>query len=220
MSLSSVRAAGLWANDSTPSRRGSGGRRQHSQRWRPRPMNLGTTQFGFSLFLRLQPDSRPSTTPRAWMKACAIRTLTTTTTIPWSCCRDRCCRCELGGRPSTVHSTPPSTVYQSIGREDGLRTGSPSRYCGSSKQLIGTSSRLGSLPCAMRQLRCAKIFVWPIWPRAMTKSQLTRGKIGVSTHPGSVVIHVHDEDGVRTRAGGPRRLKINLSLMTGHATCV
>lgn len=72
----------------------------------------------------------------------------------------------------------------------------------------------------MRQLRCAKIFVWPIWPRAMTKSQLTRGKIGVSTHPGSVVIHVHDEDGVRTKPGGPRRLKINLSLMTGHATCV
>lgn len=32
-------------------------------------MNLGTTQFGFSLFLRLQPDLRPSMTPRAWTKA-------------------------------------------------------------------------------------------------------------------------------------------------------
>lgn len=32
-------------------------------------MNLGTTQLGFSLFLRLQPDSRPSMTPRAWVKA-------------------------------------------------------------------------------------------------------------------------------------------------------
>lgn len=42
---------------------------QHSQRWRPRLMNPGTTQLGFSLFLRLQPDSRPSMTPRAWVKA-------------------------------------------------------------------------------------------------------------------------------------------------------
>lgn len=32
-------------------------------------MNLGTTQFGFSLFLRLQPDLRASMTPRAWVKA-------------------------------------------------------------------------------------------------------------------------------------------------------
>lgn len=32
-------------------------------------MNLGTTQLGFSLFLRLQPDSRPSMTPRAWIEA-------------------------------------------------------------------------------------------------------------------------------------------------------
>lgn len=74
-------------------------------------MNLGTTQLGFSLFLRLQPDSRPSMTPRAWIKAYLLGFQR----------RRRCC-CKLGlvrtrgGRPSTVHSTPPSPMYQGSGR--------------------------------------------------------------------------------------------------------
>lgn len=47
-------------------------------------MNLGTTQLDFSLFLRLQPDSRPGMTPRAWMTAYALGFhTTTTTTMTW-----------------------------------------------------------------------------------------------------------------------------------------
>lgn len=186
-------------------------------------MNLGTTQFGFSLVLRLQPDLRPSMTPRVWITAYVLG-FQQQRRQQWrshkSCHREGCCYCQIGLADNprcTVRLS--STMYQGSSRQDALRTGY-SGYCGSSKEHIGTSSRLRSLPCAMRQLRCAKIFVWPIWPRAMTKSRPTRDKIGVSTRPGSVVIHVHDEDGVRTKPGESRRLKINLSLMTGRATCV
>lgn len=93
-------------------------------------------------------------------------------------------------------------------------------YCGSSKERIGTSSRLRLYPLCDATVAVREDLCLADLAEGNDEKSTDQGKIGVSTHPGSVVIHVHDEDGVRTKPGGARRLKINLSLVTGHATCV